>query len=111
MDYGMFEEALVDFFCREHHDVAVARSRAESIIDLAKGCDEELVGGDHGMEIVLRCKGSARRVSRGANGVGDVGGVLGGRRCPVTGRCERTTTVARLFGTTSPSPGLGTRNE
>lgn len=51
----MFEEALVDFFCREHHDVAVARSRAESIIDLAKGCDEELVGGDHGMEIVLRC--------------------------------------------------------
>jgi hypothetical protein len=55
MDYTMFEEALVDFFCRQHHDVAVARSRAASIIDLAKGCDEELVGGDRGMEIVLHC--------------------------------------------------------
>ena len=40
MDYGLFEEALVDFFCRQHHDVAVARSRAAAIIRIAKGCDE-----------------------------------------------------------------------
>ena len=52
MDYGLFEEALVDFFCRQHHDVAVARSRAAAIIRLAQGCDEEIVGGDRGMEIV-----------------------------------------------------------
>ena len=52
MDYGLFEEALVDFFCRQHHDVAVARSRAAAIIRIAQGCDEEIVGGDRGMEIV-----------------------------------------------------------
>jgi hypothetical protein len=52
MDYGLFEEALVDLFCRQHHDVAVARSRAAAIIRIAKGCDEEIVGGDRGMEIV-----------------------------------------------------------
>jgi hypothetical protein len=49
MDYGMFEEALVDFFARQHHDVAVARSRAAAIVRIAKGCDEEHVG------IVLDC--------------------------------------------------------
>ena len=52
MDYGLFEEALVDFFCRQHYDVAVARSRAAAIIRIAQGCDEEIVGGDRGMEIV-----------------------------------------------------------
>jgi len=52
MDYGLFEEALVDFFCRHHHDVEVARSRAVAIIRLAKGCDEEIVGGDRGLELV-----------------------------------------------------------
>jgi hypothetical protein len=55
MDYGMFEEALVDFFCRQHHDPEVARSRARAIVLIAKGCDEELVGGDRGLEIVLHC--------------------------------------------------------
>ena len=45
MDYGLFEEALVDFFSRQHHDVVVARSRAAAIIRIAKGCDEEIVGG------------------------------------------------------------------
>ena len=53
MDYGMFEEALVDFFCRQHHNVAVARSRAAAIIRIAQGCDEEIVGGDRGL--VLDC--------------------------------------------------------
>lgn len=52
MDYGMFEEALVDFFCRQNRDVAVARSRAAAIIRIAQGCDEEIVGGERGMEIV-----------------------------------------------------------
>ena len=52
MDYSMFEEALVDFFCRQDHDVTVARSRAAAIIRIAQGCDEEIVGGDRGMEIV-----------------------------------------------------------
>jgi hypothetical protein len=52
MDYGLFEEALVDFFCRQLRDVAVARSRAAAIIRIAQGCDEEIVGGDRGMEIV-----------------------------------------------------------
>jgi hypothetical protein len=52
MDYGLFEEALVDFFCRQHHDVAVARSRAAAIIRIAQGCDEEIVGGDRGLELV-----------------------------------------------------------
>ena len=52
MDYGLFEEALVNFFCRQHHDVEVARSRAAAIIRIAKGCDEEIVGGDRGMELV-----------------------------------------------------------
>ena len=53
MDYGMFEEALVDFFCRQHHDPATARSRAQAIIHIAQGCDEEIVGGDRGL--VLDC--------------------------------------------------------
>jgi hypothetical protein len=44
MDYGMFEEALVDFFCRQSHDPAVARSRAAAVIAIAKSCDEEIVG-------------------------------------------------------------------
>jgi hypothetical protein len=52
MDYGLFEEALVEFFCRQHLDVTVARSRAAAIIRIAQGCDEEIVGGDRGMEIV-----------------------------------------------------------
>ena len=52
MDYGLFEEALVDFFCRQHHDVEVARSRAAAIIRIAQGCDEEIVGGDRGLELV-----------------------------------------------------------
>ena len=50
MDYGLFEEALVDFFCRQHHDIAVSRSRAAAIIRIAQGCDEEIVGGDRGLE-------------------------------------------------------------
>ena len=53
MDYGMFEEALVDFFARQPHDVEVARSRAAAIIRIAQGCDEEIVGGDRGL--VLDC--------------------------------------------------------
>ena len=52
MDYGMFEEALVDFFARQPHDVEVARSRAAAIIRIAQGCDEEIVGGDRGIEMV-----------------------------------------------------------
>jgi hypothetical protein len=52
MDYGLFEEALVDFFCRQDHDVAVARSRAAAIIHIAQGCDEQIVGGDRGIEMV-----------------------------------------------------------
>lgn len=52
MDYGLFEEALVDFFFRQHHDVEVARSRAAAIIRIAQGCDEEIVGGDRGLELV-----------------------------------------------------------
>ena len=52
MDYGLFEEALVDFFCRQHHDVEVARSRAAAIIRIAQGCDGEIVGGDRGLELV-----------------------------------------------------------
>jgi hypothetical protein len=52
VDYGLFEEALVDFFCRQHHDVAMARSRAAAIIRIAQGCDEEIVGGDRGLEFV-----------------------------------------------------------
>jgi hypothetical protein len=51
MDYGLFEEALVDFFCRQHHDLEVARSRAAAIIRIAQGCDEEIVGGDRGLEL------------------------------------------------------------
>ena len=52
MDYGLFEEALLDFFCRQHHDVEVARSRAAAIIRIAQGCDEEIVGGGRGLELV-----------------------------------------------------------
>lgn len=52
MDYGLFEEALVDFFCRQHRDIAVARSRAAEVIRIAQGCDEEIVGGDRGLELV-----------------------------------------------------------
>jgi hypothetical protein len=44
MDYTLFEEELVDYLCRMHHEYAVARSRAQAIIKIAKGCDEELVG-------------------------------------------------------------------
>jgi hypothetical protein len=55
MDYGLFEEALTDFFNRMSHDPAVARSRAAAIIRIARSCDEEIVGGDRGMEIVLHC--------------------------------------------------------
>jgi hypothetical protein len=53
MDYGMFTEQLVDLFVRLHHDVAVARPRAQAIIRIAQGCDEEIVGGDRGL--VLDC--------------------------------------------------------
>ena len=53
MDYHMFEEALVDFFCRQEHDVAVARSRAAAIVHIARRCDEEIVGGDG--SLVLDC--------------------------------------------------------
>jgi hypothetical protein len=44
MDFRQFEEALVDFFCRQFHDVEVARSRAQAIIHIAQGCDEEIIG-------------------------------------------------------------------
>jgi hypothetical protein len=41
MDYDLFEEALVDYFARQHHDPAVARSRAETVVRIARGCDDE----------------------------------------------------------------------
>jgi hypothetical protein len=50
MDYHAFEEAIIDYFARLHHDPAVARSRAQTIVRIAKACDEELVSG-----IVLAC--------------------------------------------------------
>jgi hypothetical protein len=40
MDYDLFEEALVDYFARQHHDPAMARSRAETVVRIARGCDE-----------------------------------------------------------------------
>jgi hypothetical protein len=51
MDYTLFEKALVDFFCRQHHDIEVARSRAAAVVRIAQGCDEEIVGGDRGFEL------------------------------------------------------------
>ena len=52
MDYGMLEEALTDYFARLHHGAAVARSRAMAVIEIAKQCDEEIVGGHRGFELV-----------------------------------------------------------
>jgi hypothetical protein len=51
MDYHAFEEAITDFFSRLSHDPAVARSRAQAIVVIAKQCDEEIVGADHGLEM------------------------------------------------------------
>jgi hypothetical protein len=51
MDYTLFEEELVDYLCRMHHEYAVARSRAAAIIRIAQGCDEQIVGGDRGLEM------------------------------------------------------------
>jgi hypothetical protein len=66
MDYGLFEEALVDFFCRQHHDIAVARSRAAAIIRIAQG----LRRGDRGRRSWLGARlpyhDPLRRIRRGA---------------------------------------------
>jgi hypothetical protein len=52
MDYHMLEEQLTDYFARLHHDPAVARTWAQTVVHIARQCDEEIASGDRGIVLV-----------------------------------------------------------